>query len=109
MIEFFLSVVTLQIFGLTHLHGGFRNIDDLLRHLWPLQVDDLFNDSFPDSLHWNAVNNFNGLFGFMSSMRIEQISPPGNAHDAEAIGLPQETSDSKMITRNKVTQKNKNM
>ena len=24
-------------------------------------VDDLFNDSFRDSLHWNAANNFNDL------------------------------------------------
>ena len=32
----------------------------------------------------------------MSCMRIEQSSPPGsNAHDAEAVGLPQETSDLK--------------
>ena len=51
----------------------FRNIDDLLRNLWPLQVDYLFNDSFPDSLHWNAVNNFNGLFRFLGNGYVQAL------------------------------------
>ena len=39
----------------------FRNSAGLLHHLWFLHVDDLFNDSFRDSLQWNAVNNLNEL------------------------------------------------
>ena len=37
------------------------------------QVDDLFNDSFPDSLRWSAVNNFNGLFGFLRNGYIHAL------------------------------------
>ena len=63
-----LSKCRLSVLRVLNLLRDFRNLDDLLHHLWFLYVDDLFNDSFHvyvpferSQPHWDAVYNYNDL------------------------------------------------
>ena len=56
-----LETIFASVLCVLNLLSDFRDVDDLLHHVCFSHVDDLFNDSFRDSGHRNAANNFNDL------------------------------------------------